>query len=76
MSAKDIMRVRALNFVANVTGELSGAKLTIGEIFKLSKGDIISVDSPEQVDVKINGVAKFKARMGEVNGKVGLKVLY
>lgn len=75
MTTKDIMKARALGFSTNVTGELSGANLTIGEIFKLSKGDIISVDSPEQVDVKINGVTKFKARMGEVNGKVGLKVL-
>jgi hypothetical protein len=25
--------------------------------------------------VKVNGVTKFKARMGEVNGKVGLKIL-
>ncbi len=75
MSAKDVMKVRAISYITDVTGELSGANLTIGEIFKLSKGDIISVDSPEEVDVKINGVAKFKARMGEVNGKVGLKVL-
>ena len=75
MTTKDIMRARALNYMTNVTGELSGANLTIGEIFKLSKGDIISVDSPEKVDVKVNGVTKFKARMGEVNGRVGLKVL-
>lgn len=75
MTEREIMKSRAMDFITNVTGELSGANLTIGEIFKLSKGDIISVDSPEQVDVKINGVAKFKARMGEVNGRVGLKVL-
>jgi flagellar motor switch protein FliM len=75
MTVKKLMRARAANYVTNVTGELSGARLTIGEIFKLSKGDIISVDSPEEVDVKVNGVAKFKARMGEVNGKVGLKIL-
>ena len=70
-----ILRQRALRFHTTVTGELSGANLTIGELFKLSIGDIISVDSPEKVDMKINGVTKFKARMGEVNGKVGLKVL-
>lgn len=75
MTTKDIMRARAMSYETRVTGELSGAKLTIGEIFKLSKGDIIAVDSPEKVDVMVNGVAKFKARMGEVNGKVGLKVL-
>ena len=45
------------------------------DTLRLAKGDIIAVDSPEQVDVKVNGVTKFKARMGEVNGKVGLKIL-
>lgn len=71
----NLLRQRSLRFITTVTGELSGANLTIGELFKLSVGDIISVDSPEKVDMKINGVAKFKARMGEVNGKVGLKIL-
>lgn len=71
-----ILKKRARNFATNVTGELSGANLTVGELFRLAEGDIIPVDSPEQVDVKVNGVAKFKARMGEVNGKVGLKILY
>lgn len=75
ITSKDVVRARAMNFVTDVTGELSGANLTIGEIFKMSKGDIIYVDSPEEVDVTINGSAKFKARMGEVNGRVGLKVL-
>lgn len=75
MTSVDIMRARAGNYMTNVTGELSGANLTVGELFKLGKGDIINVDSPEKIDVKINGIAKFKARMGEVNGKVGLKVL-
>lgn len=70
-----MLRQRSLRFITTVTGELSGANLTIGELFKMSAGDIITVDSPEKVDMKINGVAKFKARMGEVNGKVGLKVL-
>lgn len=72
---KALLRQRTLRFVTTVTGELSGASLTIGELFKLAEGDIITVDSPEKVDMKINGVAKFKARMGEVNGRVGLKVL-
>jgi len=72
---RELLRQRSLRFITTVTGELSGANLTIGELFKLSEGDIITVDSPEKVDMKINGVAKFKARMGEVNGRVGLKIL-
>ncbi len=75
VAAKEVMKARALTYETDVTGELSGANLTIGEIFRLSKGDIINVDSPEEVDVHVNGVPKFKARMGEINGKVGLKIL-
>jgi flagellar motor switch protein FliM len=72
---REIMKNRAMRFSADVTGELTGARLTIGEIFRLAEGDIIAVDSPEQIDVKVNGVTKFKATMGEIEGKAGLKVL-
>lgn len=75
VTSRDVLRAMAHDFAFDVTGELSGARLTIGEVFKMSRGDIIGVDSPEQVDVNINGVPKFKARMGELNGKVGLEVL-
>ena len=75
-SPRETMKSRAMTFSADVTGELTGARLTIGEIFRLAEGDIISVDSPEQIDVKVNGVTKFKATMGEIDGKAGLKVLY
>jgi len=73
---RETMKSRAMTFSADVTGELTGARLTIGEIFRLEEGDIISVDSPEQIDVKVNGVAKFKATLGEIDGKAGLKILY
>jgi len=73
--AAGILRHRAHHMHSIITGELSGASLAVGELFRLGKGDIIAIDSPEQVDVKINGVTKFRARMGEVNGKVGLKIL-
>lgn len=75
-SPRQIMKQRALNYATDVTGELTGAKMTIGDIFRLAEGDIIPVDSPEEIDVKINGVPKFKARMGGIDGKIGLKVLY
>lgn len=75
LTSADVMRAVAHDFDLDVTGELSGARLTIGEVFKMSRGDIIGVDSPEEVDVNINGITKFKARMGELNGKVGLEIL-
>ncbi|PCJ26682.1 MAG: hypothetical protein COA96_05020 [SAR86 cluster bacterium] len=75
MSSKEIMKLRAMSYEADVTAELTGANLTIGEIFRLAEGDIISVDSPEKIDVKVNGVVKYKAMMGEIGGKVCLKVI-
>ncbi len=75
VTSRDVLRAMSHDFTMDVTGELSGAHLTIGEVFKMSRGDIIGVDSPEQVDVKVNGIPKFKARMGELNGKVGLEIM-
>lgn len=75
LSSRDALQAMAKNFVVDVTGELRGANLTISEVFKLSEGDIVGIAKPDQVDVKINGIAKLKARMGEVNGKVGIEIL-
>lgn len=75
LTSREVMSSMARDFMLDVSGELTGANLTIGEVFRLSKGDIIPVDSPEQVDVKINGVGKYRARMGNLNGRVGLEVL-
>lgn len=66
---------RSMNIKATVSGEILGAKMNISDLFTLAKGDVIPVSSPEIVDVKVNGITKFKARMGELNGKVGLKIL-
>jgi len=72
---RNLLRQRVLDMTATISGELGGAKLSIGELFRLTVGDIIPFDSPERVDVMVNGVAKYKARMGEVSGRMGLKIL-
>lgn len=75
LTARDVLQEVARDFVMDVTGELTGARSTIGDVFRMSRGDIIPVDSPEQLEVRINGVQKYKARMGELNGRVGLEIL-
>jgi flagellar motor switch protein FliM len=69
------LSILARGFMLDVTGELKGARLTLKEVLDLGEGDIISINAPDQLDVMVNGVPKFKARMGEVNGRVGLEVL-
>lgn len=74
-AAGPFLQQRAHGFKATVSGELSGASLSLRELLSLSRGDIIPVDSPEQLEVKVNGVTKFRARMGEKGGRVGLCIL-
>ena len=71
----DILVTPTMAEPAPPIGEIKGASLNISELFSLVEGDIIPVDSPEKIDVKVNGVTKFQARMGELNGRVGLKII-
>jgi flagellar motor switch protein FliM len=72
---KTSLRQRAEDFKASVAGEVSGAQLSLKQLLNLSRGDIIPVDSPEIVDVKVNGIKKFRARVGEIDGRVGLSIM-
>ena len=73
-SWESVMQRKALDFNVNVTGELGGASLNLQELFKLAKGDIVAIDAPDEVFVKVNGSTKYTANMGEIDGRVGLMV--
>lgn len=73
--AQQFLRQHSLGFHTTVTGELSGARVTLRQLLELSAGDIIPIGSPEEVDVKVNGVTKFSARVGEKEGRVGLRII-
>ncbi|MCB1671986.1 MAG: FliM/FliN family flagellar motor switch protein [Gammaproteobacteria bacterium] len=75
ISARVALASQARDFEMTVTGELRGAQLSLREVLELGKGDVIPIAAPDQVDVKVNNVPKFKARMGEVNGRIGLEIL-
>lgn len=72
---EQILENKAQNFDADLIAEIDGASLSISELFSLHKGDVLPMNSPEIVDVKVNGVRNFKARMGGLNGHVALKIL-
>lgn len=74
-AAQQFLQQRSLAFQATVSGELGGATVTLRQLLELSAGDIIPIGSPEEVDVKVNGVTKFTARVGEQGGRVGLCIL-
>lgn len=70
-----VVRRRIKDFKATVTGEISGASMTLGQLLEMSEGDIIPINSPDLVDVMVNGVRKFCATSGEVDGRVGLRII-
>lgn len=74
-AVREFLQRRALGFRTTVTGELGGARVSLRRLLALSPGDIIPIDSPEQVNVKVNGVTRFTARVGEQDGRVGLCIL-
>ena len=75
ISGRNALSAIARGFQVDVTGELRGDNLTLKEVLELGEGDIVPIEAPDHVDVRVNGVPKFKARMGEVNGKIGLEIL-
>jgi flagellar motor switch protein FliM len=75
VTARNALASQVRDFELDVTGELRGASLSLKDVLELGQGDIIPIDAPDHVDVKVNSVPKFKARMGEVNGKIGLEIL-
>jgi len=74
ITSRDALVESAQDFSLVVSGELESAKLTISEVIGLSEGDIVAIGAPDNVAVKINGVAKLRARMGDMNGRVGLEI--
>lgn len=53
---------------------LAQTKLTVGQIHKLKVGDIIPIEMPEKVPVRVEDVPMFRAQYGEHNEKAALKI--
>jgi len=69
-----ISRKRALKYELEVVGQFRHAELSLEDIFALEVGSIIPVGSPDDLEVRINGSPKLKAKLGEINNKYGLLV--
>ncbi|MDJ0877670.1 MAG: FliM/FliN family flagellar motor switch protein [Halieaceae bacterium] len=73
---RELLRARARDFNATVAGVVSGVELPLRQLLQLSRGDVIPIGSPEIVDVTVNGVKKFTARVGEIDKRVGLSIIH
>ncbi len=71
---KELLRRRARELEATVAGVISGVELPLKQLLRLRPGDILPIESAEAVDVTVNGVKKFTALVGDVDGRVGLSI--
>jgi flagellar motor switch protein FliM len=67
-----IAHKRLLNYDLQVSGIFRDAELTLDEIFRLEIGSVIPVGSPDDLEVRLNGTPKLRARLGELNNKYAL----
>jgi flagellar motor switch protein FliM len=63
---------RMLQYELLVTGVFRHAELSLDEVFRLEVGSVIPVGSPDDLEVRLNGSTKLKARLGELNNKYAL----
>ncbi|MBL8511485.1 MAG: FliM/FliN family flagellar motor switch protein, partial [Betaproteobacteria bacterium] len=57
-----------------LTAELAQARMTVGELLKISPGDFIELSLEKDIAVKVDGVPLFDAKYGLVGGHYAIKV--
>jgi flagellar motor switch protein FliM len=57
-----------------LVAELTTAQITIGELFNLSRGDIIEIDAGPNAQLKVGQVPVFEGRYGEFNGRYAVRI--
>lgn len=65
---------RTLNYQLEVAAQIEGKKLALEEIFKLAVGDVITISSPDNLEVRLNGHHALNGKLGELNGKYAILI--
>jgi flagellar motor switch protein FliM len=68
------LRKQLKNAEVELVAQLGASSITLGQILKLREGDVIPIDIPDILAVKIDNVAIMECRYGQQNGQYALKV--
>jgi len=68
------LKEEILSANVELSSTLAEVQMTVKQLAKLNKGDIIPFDMPEEVEVEAAEVPVFKARLGVSDGNYSLKV--
>ncbi len=62
------------NIEVNVSVDLVELQLSMDDLMKMEKGDIIPIEMPDRVAIKAEGIAFVKGKLGESNDKKAVKI--
>jgi flagellar motor switch protein FliM len=78
-SARDVKKIKAALLAAEMKLEagIYGGSITLGRLLKLEPGDVIQARSTagEEIQLCVNGVEKYAARLVEQDGKKAVQVV-
>ena len=61
------LKEESKNIEVNLSVDLAEVKLSMDDVMRMEKGDIIPIDMPDQVAIKVEGLAFVKGKLGESN---------
>jgi flagellar motor switch protein FliM len=68
-------RQQILRTEINVIGLLAEKKMTIGDVMRLKKGDVIPIDRPDAVVLSVHGIPVYEGRAGVSEGRNALRIV-
>ncbi len=68
------LREEIMEAQINIKGKLLEKKMRLSDLARFKPGDIIPIDMPESVLLLANGIPTFRAKMGEANGNLAVKI--
>jgi len=68
------LKEEAKNIDIDLSVNLTELQMSMDDLMKMEKGDIIPLDMPEQVTIKAEGISILRGALGESNKKKAVKV--
>ena len=74
VSWREKMERAILNIPLNITALLGEPVMSMGQLIRLKKGDVVPIQVNEGIEVRVEGNPIFLAEIGEVSGQVAVSV--
>lgn len=68
------LKEESKNIEVDLSVNLADVKMSMDDVMRMEKGDIVPFEMPEQVVIKVEGVAFVKGKLGESNDKKAVKI--